>query len=129
MNVIELFLFISVLVVGIALLGWAHFFGIEHKTFYENDAVRRIAHDLSAIQREIHNFVIYRYSKWPLLPHRWCKSDYSDMKREILQDCKKYSGRGIWYAEASYSLRIDDVNNTIHYVVGKNDFDFRCKIT
>jgi len=128
MNIIELILFISVVIVGIALLRWAHILGIEHKTFYENDATKRIELDLRRIHNEIHKYAIYRYSKSPLFQHSWGKSHYDDIKKEILHNCTKYSGRGVWYAEASYSLGIDDAAKTIYYVIGVNDFDFSNKI-
>jgi len=129
MDIGTIIVFILVLVVGVVLLRGAHYLGIEHKNNFEGEAVRRIERDLRQLLNNEHKYSYFRYSKWPFMRPTWNKSNYQKMKKEMVDNCTKYSGRGVWFDEAKYSININMTNKTIHYVVGRNNFDFSGKIT
>jgi hypothetical protein len=129
MDIGTIIIVISVLVVGVLLLRGVHFLGIEHKHYFEGEAVGRLERDLRPLLNKEQKYTYFRYSKWPFMRPTWNESNYKKMRKEIVDNCTKYSGRGIWFDEAKYSFNINMTNKTIHYVVGRNNFDFSGKIT
>jgi len=125
MNNTELSLFILVLIVGAILLRKAHLHGIKQKSYYENEAIKRLEKDFKEIKEQINNYTIYRHIVWLGKQHGWGKSTCKEMKNEIIQNCTKPTlGSGDVYYLSDYSLNINKKLKKIHYVIGENDYNF-----
>lgn len=92
MNNTELSLIILVLVVGALLLRKSHLLGVKQKAHYEDEAILSLENDLKEIKEQIDNYAIYRHITWWGKQHGWGKSTYEEMKKEILQNCTKFTG-------------------------------------